>query len=155
VIAAISGRISVVSIPANLLAEPVVAVATVLGFAAAVLAPVWLPGAAFLAGLAGWPCRWLIEVADFFGGLHGATLPWPGGTTGGVALLGVSLAVAWLARRAGMRRALACFLVVSVVVLIPVRSTVSGWPPPGWIFVACDVGQGTGSSLPPARTPRS
>ena len=26
--------------------------------------------------------------------------------------------------------------------LIPVRSATSGWPPTGWVFVACDVGQG-------------
>ncbi len=35
VIAAISGRISLVSVPANLLAEPVVAAVTMVGFAAA------------------------------------------------------------------------------------------------------------------------
>ena len=35
VIAGISGRVSLVAIPANVLAEPVVAVATVLGFVAA------------------------------------------------------------------------------------------------------------------------
>jgi competence protein ComEC len=38
--------------------------------------------------------------------------------------------------------------VVSVVVLIPVRAVTSSWPPPGWIFVACDVGQGDGLVLP-------
>ena len=28
------------------------------------------------------------------------------------------------------------------VVLVPVRAVSPGWPPPGWLFVACDVGQG-------------
>ncbi len=148
VIAAISGKISLVSIPANLLAEPVVAAATLLGFGAALVAPIWLPGGTFLAGLAGWPCRWLIWVANFFGGMHGATLPWPGGTPGGLALLVVTLVLLALARRAGARRAIATFVVVSVVVLIPVRTAVAGWPVPGWIFVACDVGQGDGLVLP-------
>jgi competence protein ComEC len=147
VIAAISGRISLVSIPANLLAEPVVALVTVLGFAAALVAPLNLSAGALLAQLAGWPCRWLIWVANFFGGLHGATLAWPGGTTGGLALLAVTLALLGLARRAGFRRSLAAFVVVSVIVLIPVRAAVAGWPAPGWIFVACDVGQGDGLVL--------
>ncbi len=43
---------------------------------------------------------------------------------------------------------LASFAVVSVIVLIPVRAAVVGWPPPGWIMVACDVGQGDGLVLP-------
>jgi competence protein ComEC len=148
VIAAISGRISLVSIPANLLAEPVVATVTMLGFAAALVSPFSLTVGSLLAWLAGWPCRWLIWVADYFGGLHGATLPWPSGSAGGLALLAAMLALCWLARRAGSRRVIAAFVVVAVIVLIPVRSVVSGWPPPGWIFVACDVGQGDGLVLP-------
>jgi competence protein ComEC len=29
-------------------------------------------------------------------------------------------------------------------VLVPVRAVSPGWPPPGWLFVACSVGQGDG-----------
>lgn len=142
VVAAISGRVSLVAVAANVLAEPVVAVTTVLGFAAAVVAPLWLGGATVLAWLAGWPCRWLVGVADVCGGLPGAVLPWPGGTVGGLALLAL-LAAVWLtARRAGARRVLVAAAVTASAVLIPVRAVTSGWPPPGWVFVACDVGQG-------------
>ena len=83
IIAAISGRVSLVAIPANVLAEPVVAATTILGFAAAVrrLRCGW-HRAELLAWLAGWPCRWLVWVANFFGGLHGATVPWPSGRGG-------------------------------------------------------------------------
>jgi competence protein ComEC len=45
---------------------------------------------------------------------------------------------------------MATFVVVSLLVLIPVRAVVSGWPPPGWIVVACDIGQGDGLVLPAA-----
>jgi competence protein ComEC len=38
--------------------------------------------------------------------------------------------------------------VVAVIVQLPVRALVSGWPPPGWLFVACDVGQGDSLVLP-------
>ena len=66
-IVAISGRISLVAIPANVLAEPVVAAATVLGVLAAVISVLWLPVARLFAQLAGWPCRWLVWVAEYFG----------------------------------------------------------------------------------------
>ena len=148
VVAAISGRVSVVAIPANVLAEPVVAVTTVLGFCAALIAPVWMGMGVALAQLAGWPCRWLVWVAEFFGSRHGATLPWPSGSLGGLALLAATLASLWLARRAGPRRALACAAGVALIVQLPVRAVVSGWPPHGWVLVACDVGQGDALVLP-------
>ncbi len=142
VIAAISGRVSLVAIPANVLAEPVVAVTTVVGFAAAVIAPISLPAGTALVWVASWPGRWLIVVADYFGSLHGATVPWPDGLVGGFALLAVVVVVVRVARTAGARRVLAAMVVVFVVIQIPVRSVVAGWPPAAWFFVACDVGQG-------------
>jgi competence protein ComEC len=148
VIAAISGRVSLVAIPANVLAEPVVAPATVFGFAAAALAPGWLGGARALAWVAGWPCRWLVWIADHVGGLSGASLAWPGGVPGGLSLLAVLGAVVFLAHRAGVGRLLALGAIVAAVVQIPVRSINSGWPPPNWIMVACDIGQGDAIVLP-------
>jgi competence protein ComEC len=142
VIAAISGRVSLVSIPANVLAEPVVAPATMLGFGAALVAPAWLGGAQTLAWIAGWPCRWLVWVADRAGGLAGASLAWPGGAAGGLALLAVLLAIAFLVRHRGIWRLLAIGAVVAMLAQIPIRSLPSGWPPPGWVMVACDIGQG-------------
>jgi competence protein ComEC len=148
VVAAISGRVSLVAIPANVLAEPVVVMITVLGFAAAVVAPIWLGAGAVLAWAAGWPCRWLVHVADFFGGLHGATIPWPGGAPGGVLLLVTALVVGTVAIRAGPRRVLGAAAATALVVFIPVRSVTSSWPPSGWVFAACDVGQGDALLLP-------
>jgi competence protein ComEC len=142
IIAAISGRVSLVSIPANVLAEPVVAIATILGFGAAVISPLWLAPARLLATLAGWPCRWLVWVANYFGALTGATVPWPGGVAGGLALLALAGGVLLAAVRTGPRRVLVAAGATAVVVLIPIRSVTVGWPPPNWIFVACDVGQG-------------
>ena len=150
VIAAISGRVSLVAIPANVLAEPAVAPATVFGFLAAALAPVWLGGARALAWLAGWPCRWLVLIAERLGGLDGASLGWPGGLAGGLALLVVIAAIAFLACRPGIWRLLAAGAVVAALVQIPVRSVLSGWPPPGWVMVACDIGQGDAIVLPAA-----
>jgi competence protein ComEC len=148
VIAAISGRVSLVTIPANVVAEPVVAITTVLGFVVALVAPVWAPAGAAVAQLAGLPCRWLVLDADFFGGLHGATLPWPAGLAGGLALAAVGAGiVALLVHSTTARRLVAAAVLVGVLVQIPVRSVVLHWPPNGWLFVACDVGQGDGLVL--------
>jgi competence protein ComEC len=146
-IAGISGRISLVAVPANLLAEPVVAAATILGVLAALASVIWLPAGVAFAQLAGWPCRWLVRVADYFGSLPGASLPWPAGRTGGVALAAGLAVLCWLCRRPAMRALLATATVVAVLVQIPVRSVLAGWPPPGWLIVACAVGQGDSLAL--------
>ncbi|WP_188283130.1 ComEC/Rec2 family competence protein, partial [Streptomyces sp. CBMA29] len=67
VIVLLSARLSLVAVPCNLLAEPAVGPATVLGFAALAVAPVALPAARALAWLAGWPAGWTAAVAR-----HGA-----------------------------------------------------------------------------------
>src|SRR5262249_61814817 len=63
VVAGLSGTVSLVAIPANLLAEPAVAPATILGVVAALVSVVWAAGAQFLAWLGSWPARWLVAVA--------------------------------------------------------------------------------------------
>jgi len=141
-IAGISGRISLVAIPANVLAEPVVGAATVLGVLAALCSVLWLPAAVALAQLAGWPCRWLVWVAEYFGALPGASLPWPAGVRGGLLLAALCAVVLLLCRRPAARVLLAVAVAVGVLVQIPGRSVLIAWPPAGWMMVACDVGQG-------------
>lgn len=148
VIAAISGRISLVAIPANVLAEPAVPIVTVLGFAAALTATLWTAGGQAFAWLAGWPCRWLVRVADVAGGLPGASVSWPGGTAGALALLAASLVLLGLARGSGFSRAVVVTALVVVLVRIPVNSLATSWPPPNWVLVACDIGQGDALVLP-------
>ena len=66
-----TGTVSLVSLPANLLAAPAVAPATVLGLAAAVVAPAWPAAADALVWLAGWPADWLVGVAATAAALPG------------------------------------------------------------------------------------
>jgi competence protein ComEC len=142
VIAAISGSVSLVSIPANLLAEPAVAPATVLGVLAAVVSPLSGDAARWLAWIAGLPVRWLVEVGTRAAHLPLAAVWWPAGITGAaVLLLGSALAVPVLRWPPG-RRVLLAATAGAAVVLIPVRAVSPGWPPAGWLFVACSVGQG-------------
>lgn len=142
VVAGLSGEVSLVAVLANLLAAPAVAPATVLGVLAAVLGALH-PGAAVLVvHLAGPAVGWLVGV-----GQHGAAVPngvldWPAGTPGGLALA-VLVVVVLLAMRARRLRVLAAAaLLGALLVLIPTRYVPPGWPPAGWVVVACDVGQG-------------
>jgi competence protein ComEC len=146
--AALSGKVSLSAIPANVLVEPLVVPATILGFAAALVAPFWLGPGAVLAWLASWPCRWLVLVADHLGTVHGANLPWPGGAVGGLALAALSLIVVLLARSAAARTGLIAVAVAGLLIQMPVRQLATAWPPAaGWDFVTCDIGQGDGLVL--------
>lgn len=139
VIVLLSGQVSLVSLPANLLAEVAVAPATVLGVLAAATAP-WSPplGSAF-AYAASWPCRWLVEVATFFGTLPGATVAWPGTVAGASALLVMTTVVIALVRNRRWRALVVAAALTALVLQIPVRSVTGGWPARGAIFVVCTI----------------
>lgn len=142
VIAAISGTVSLVSIPANLLAEPAVAPATVLGVLAAVVSPVSETAAEWLVRAAGLPVRWLVAVGTRAARVPDAAVPWPGGGTGAAFLVAAFLVAVALVRWRPARRLAVALLIGAALVLIPVRTVLPGWPPAGWLFVACSVGQG-------------
>jgi competence protein ComEC len=142
VIAALSGEISLVTVPANLLAAPGVAPATVLGVLAAVVSPVSVGAAEVLVRLAGLPVGWLAAVGTRAAHVPGATLSWPGGLAGGLALAAALTVGAAAVRVPAVRRLALAGAVGAAVVLIPVRVVAPGWPPAGWLFVACSVGQG-------------
>ncbi|WP_328400690.1 ComEC/Rec2 family competence protein [Streptomyces sp. NBC_00390] len=146
VVAVFASRVSLVAIPCNLAAELAVAPATVLGFAALAAAPVAIPAAELSARLAAWPVGWIATVARAGAELPGAQAHWPGGWLGGL-LLAAATALAVLVVRRLWRHpwaAVVCVLLLVLTVLRPAPFTrvISGWPPPGWAFVMCDVGQG-------------
>lgn len=148
IIVLLSGRVSLVALPANVLAEFAVAPATVLGVLAAATAP-WSPflGAAF-ARAAGVPCRWLVADARWFASLPGATVSWPGTAWGALGLVLVVAVAAVLFRFPGTRGPLVAALLTAVVIEVPGRAVFGGWAPGSTILVACDVGQGDGIVLP-------
>jgi len=146
VVVVLASRVSLVAIPCNLLAEFAVAPATVLGFAALAVAPASMPVAEALAGIAGWPVGWIASVARTGAALPGAEADWPGGWRGAV-LLAVLTALLVLSARRMARHpwicaAAALLLVLAVLRPVPLTRLVTGWPPPGWAFALCDVGQG-------------
>lgn len=142
-IAALSSEVSVVAVAANVLAAPAVAPATVLGLVAGLVALVAPPVATVLGWAAAASAGWIVVVARHAAALPGASLAWD--RPWWVLLLVVPLVLRW-----GWRAAPHPVLVVGVVVglvVATVRPPSPGWPPEGWVMVACDVGQGDATVL--------
>lgn len=146
-VAAISGQVSLVAVAANMLAAPLIGPATVLGLGAGVVALLWLPAAHLLGVPACWAAGALIAIAE-----RGAAIPvpgidWSGSPAAIAALSGCCAAAAVLLHRLLARRGptLAVVGVLMATMLVPLPTP--GWPPPGWVAVSCDVGQGDGLVL--------
>lgn len=132
-----AGELSLSAVPANVLAAPAVPPATVLGIAAALVGVVW-PGAAhLLSALAMLPTGWIVLVAENAADLPGTAVTWTWGVP--LALLGslILIAVTPTMLRSPVATAAVCAGLLAML-LLPGR----GWPPPGWVVAACDVGQG-------------
>ncbi|GCD96477.1 ComEC/Rec2 family competence protein [Embleya hyalina] len=151
-----AGRVSLMAVPCNLLAEFAVAPATILGFVTLLLAPICLPLARLTAWLGSWPIAWIAAVARTGADLPGAAVTWPTGLFGGVALAVITIAAVPTLRllrrtprseRSGRGRAMTTALLATLAVVLLLRPPMlvrplTGWPPPGWHLVMCDVGQG-------------
>ncbi|MFE9018768.1 ComEC/Rec2 family competence protein [Streptomyces sp. NPDC007808] len=151
VVAVLSARVSLVAVPCNLLAEFAIAPATVLGFAALATAPLAMPLAKALAWCASWPTGWIADVARTGAALPGAGVDWPGSWSG-AALLALATLVVLAAGRRLLRHPWWCGVCGAVLLLVvvqppPLTRVVTGWPPPGWRFAMCDVGQGDATVL--------
>jgi competence protein ComEC len=142
VVVAISASLGLLAVPANLLAVPAVAPATITGVAAALLAPLWMPLAQAVAWLGYLPTAWLVLVARVGAGLPGAELPWPDGTPGALLLAALTVVVLVALPRRRLRRALISCSAGALVAGTSLAAVQPAWPPPGWFLVACDVGQG-------------
>ncbi|MFI1163427.1 ComEC/Rec2 family competence protein [Streptomyces sp. NPDC020801] len=151
VVAVLSARVSLVAVPCNLLAEAAVAPATVLGFAALAAAPVTIPLAKGLAWCASWPTGWIADVARTGAALPGGGVDWPGSWSGALLLALVTVvvvtAVRLLLRHPWLCGVCGVLLVLVVVQPPPLTRVITGWPPPGWRYAMCDVGQGDATVL--------
>jgi competence protein ComEC len=146
-VAAISGQVSLVAVAANLVVAWAVGPATVLGLLGGVAALVWVPAGQLVAAPAAWCAAWIIGVARTSAGLPVATLAWSPHLVSILLLTAVCGVVAWGLGAVLARRGLVLGFsgVLVVVMLVPLPTP--GWPPPGWVMVACDVGQGDGLVL--------
>lgn len=147
-------RVGWAAIPANLLAMPAVPAVTILGLLAALTSPLLPIVASLFAQVAALPAAWIAQVATVCSGLPAATLPWPTGWAG-IAALGGVVGLAWLTARrlrsafprgVPMRLRIAMLSVAAAgfIAITIAPPSLRGWPPDGWLLVACDVGQGDG-----------
>jgi competence protein ComEC len=145
-IAALSGEISLVAVLANLLAAPAVAPATVAGLVGGLLALVWGPLGQLCGVLAGASASWILTVGHTAAGLDAASLEWHAPWQ---LLLVIVPLVAGAVIRLSSHPVL--FAGLGLGLLIGVwRPPETGWPPPDWVMVSCDVGQGDATVLPVA-----
>lgn len=94
--------ISTYAVPANLLALPALAPATITALLSALLSLFTPTGAKMVAKLGAYFTAWILTVAQFFATLPGSRLPWIPGPTGG-ALLAVTAGTAVIGLRLLLR----------------------------------------------------
>jgi competence protein ComEC len=138
---------------ANLLAAPAAPVATLIGLAACLAAPMPVVRDG-LAALAWLPASWIASTAETVTTLPGGTLPWPEGWPGAalLAVVGVAVGVVIAVRShgAGRERLVRGVAIIVVAVtagagggLSALGSVAGRWTlPQDWSVLACDVGQG-------------
>jgi competence protein ComEC len=147
VVAALSGQVSLVAVVANIVVAPAVAPATVLGLLGGLLTlvlPVLGSACGWVAGLFGW---WIVAVAGHLAQLPVAAVGWGTGPAA-LVLLTALCALVMVGLGGVLRRRRASVVLGLVLVLAMLRPLPTpGWPPDGWVMVACDVGQGDGLVL--------
>ena len=141
----LNNSVSWVSVPANALAEPLVAPATLAGMLTLLVAAVSPVAASTLVWCAGLPAWGIAGIAHVAARIPGGSVPWPGGFGGAVLALGVVAAalcawrvLPWLGLRGWS--ALACCAAAPVACLVPLPG--EGAADPHWVYAQCDVGQG-------------
>jgi competence protein ComEC len=147
IVVPLQGSVSLIAVPANLLAAPLVAPTTIVGVTVALLSVVWVGGATWLAWAAGVPAQGIAWVARSCAEVPYGAVDWGDSASAAVALAVVTavviLVAPWVWRRTRLRPLIA-MAVVAVATTFVTPTRVLAWPPPGWVLVACDVGQGDG-----------
>lgn len=139
------------AVVANALAAPAAPVATILGMLACVSGPLW-GGLSDAITWLGWlPSGYIAGIGRVLAATPMATLPWPSGWWGAVAVAGVSYAgIAWVLTTGSPRRllrhslaavSLGTTLVVVIAFFVP-SAAVRASVPREWSVAQCDVGQG-------------
>lgn len=141
-VAAISGQVSLAAVLANLLVAPVVGPATILGMAGGLIGLCWAWAGRLVGTGAAWCVAWIVTVARRGAALPTASIGWGTGPAALAVLVVLTLAVAALGPRLLRRRVTGISTCLVLLAVALVRVPTPGWPPAGWLVVACDVGQG-------------
>jgi len=137
-VVALSGEVSMVGIAANVVAAPLVAPATIAGLVGGLL-DLLHGGLASVPGtLAAWSAAGILAIAHRAAGLAGAAVPWD--APWWVLLIVLPLVGYGLWRVADQPMVVGGLAIGLSLALV--RPPQAGWPPDGWVMVACDVRQG-------------
>lgn len=136
ILVALSGYLGPMTVIANLLAAPMVAPITIIGFVAALISPFSSVAGSFLIFLIKWPAGWIAGVAHW-------TADFPviemtnglGGFIGGFAVIFFLLVLLLI------RRTHTLSVLISVTVILGF-AWIGQWPVGDWQVANCDVGQG-------------
>ena len=136
ILVALSGYLGPMTVIANLLAAPMVAPITIIGFVAALVAPISTSVSSFLIFLIKWPAGWIAGVAHW-----AANFPVIQMTKGLGGFIGVGVLilatfgmfVIWRSHK---------LMIAILLFAVLIFAWVGQWPSGDWQVANCDVGQG-------------
>jgi competence protein ComEC len=142
----LSGELSIISIFANFLVAPVIAIITACG----ILLMLAAPFSNLLATLVGWLITpfalWITFIARTFAELPFAALKWPKSWLGSLAAIAAlfTLLVIIEIKRTHFRRLIlvTIALILACEIALTVKPLSKSWVPSDWSIFQCDVGQG-------------
>lgn len=142
IIVLLSGELSLISILANFLVAPVIAVITGCGLALMIVAPLSTSAGSLIGWMIAPFALWIAFVARTLSALPFAALNWPKswiGSLAAIALISI-LVFAIRSKRRIFILAIAGFLLLQIALTI--RPLAHSWIPKDWQIFQCDVGQG-------------
>jgi len=152
-IAGFSGQITLWSIPANLLASPVIPFVTILGYLSLVFSNFYTPFAYLFGYLAAFFANWIGFLAHYFASNETSIIHVPKGIIGFLLISFIMALSAFLiflvtkTKIENKRTLIISIFLVLISSLILKTKDVKNWPIRNWQFVMCDVGQGDGLVL--------
>lgn len=137
ILVALSGYLGPMTVVANLLAAPMVAPITIIGFIAALISPFSSTVSTFLIFIIRWPAGWIAGVAHWSANFPVIQMTKGlGGFIGGIVIVLTVLAVVTLIRHSHK-------LMISIsVAAVLTFAWLGQWPAGDWQVANCDVGQG-------------
>jgi competence protein ComEC len=152
-IAGFSGQITLWSIPANLLASPVIPFVTILGYLSLVFSNFYTPFAYMFGYLAAIFANWIGFLAHYFASNETSIIHVPKGIIGFLLISFIMALSAFLiflvtkTKIENKRTLVISIFLILISSLILKSKDVKNWPIRNWQFVMCDVGQGDGLVL--------
>jgi competence protein ComEC len=137
ILVALSGYLGLMTVAANLLAAPMVAPITIIGFLAALISPLSPTLSSLLLFIIRWPAMWIAGVAHWAAGfpvLQMSSGLW--GLIDGIVVICLLIVTVILLRKAHK------VMMVILLIMALTFAWFGQWPVGDWQIVNCDVGQG-------------